>query len=440
MLFRTCARQRHRVSSRCGLLAALSITLLCWADSAWALPGTINLAPFGAATATAADFGSSVEDAIDGNRNGNFYDGSVFYGNAIPESPPLFYEVDLGIDAYIDRVQLLRRTDEDQAVFGNMRLTIYQDDGAGNPGSVAFTHDYLTDSNFESGTWGTTDPDGVMGRHVRLERLDNNYWLTFAEFEVIGSTSPLAFSESDNIAAGKPVTSSSVPGFGALSTSGNDGNIDGNFGHPGYRPVYHSAVQGVGEYWQVDLGSELQLDHLQLFARSDTYSTTEFKVSVLDASQFEVDSFIVENAPLTDPNPGYDHLINTAGIVGQYVRIETTQDEHLVFSELRAFEGPGSAFPLGDYNENGTVDAADYTAWRDAMTAGSTSLPSDPSPGVVDESDFLYWRAHFGETLGAGSGAGGLGDVIGVPEPSTMFLALGLVPLWCRRRRQSSDM
>jgi hypothetical protein len=32
-------------------------------------------------------------------------------------------------------------------------------------------------------------------------------------------------------------------------------------------------------------------------------------------------------------------------------------------------------------------------------------LPNDPTPGVVDESDFLYWRAHFGESLGAGSGA-----------------------------------
>ena len=166
------------------------------ANFAWALPGTTNLARFGTATATGADFGASIEDAIDGNRDGNFYNGSVFYGNAIPESPPLFYEVDLGVDAYIDRVQILRRTDESQAVFGNMRLTIYEDDGAGNPGAVSFTQDYLP-TNFVVGTWGTTDPGasaagGAFGRHVRLERLDNNYWLTFAEFEVIGSTSPLA--------------------------------------------------------------------------------------------------------------------------------------------------------------------------------------------------------------------------------------------------------
>jgi T5SS/PEP-CTERM-associated repeat protein len=72
----------------------------------------------------------------------------------------------------------------------------------------------------------------------------------------------------------------------------------------------------------------------------------------------------------------------------------------------------------GDYNNNGVVDAADYTVWRDALTAGATSLVNDATPGIVDESDFLYWRAHFGETapIGSGSGAGT------VPEPTSISL------------------
>ena len=59
---------------------------------------------------------------------------------------------------------------------------------------------------------------------------------------------------------------------------------------------------------------------------------------------------------------------------------------------------------LGDYNGNDTIDAADYTAWRDALTAGATELLNDPTPGTVDESDFLYWRDHFGESLGSSGG------------------------------------
>src|SRR6266851_4109585 len=68
---------------------------------AWALPGTTNLSllPGVTATATGADFGASITDAIDGNRDGNFGDGSVFYENA--GAPPLFYQVDLGASAYI---------------------------------------------------------------------------------------------------------------------------------------------------------------------------------------------------------------------------------------------------------------------------------------------------------------------------------------------------
>ena len=60
---------------------------------------------------------------------------------------------------------------------------------------------------------------------------------------------------------------------------------------------------------------------------------------------------------------------------------------------------------LGDYNGNGTIDAADYTVWRDALAAGSPSLLNDATPAAVDESDYTYWRAHFGESAGSGATA-----------------------------------
>lgn len=432
-------RQSDRFSvrffKRAAIGAGLAATLVA-GERAWALPGTTNLAPFGTATATGADFGASIEDGIDGNRNGDFNAGSVFYGNAIPESPPLFYEVDLGANAYIDRVQILRRTDADQGVFGNMRLTIFEDDGNGNPGAVAFTKDYLTGEfglgGFEHGSWGTTEPSlnavgGTLGRHVRLERIDNNYWLTFAEFEVIGRATPLEFGESKNIARGKSVTTSSAPGFFSEITSGNDGNIDGNFGTSGYRPVYHSSTIGVGEFWQLDLGAETQLDHLELFTRSDHYSTSEFKVSVLNQSQAVVSSFTVVNNPLTDPNPGFDHLINTAGVIGQFIRIETTKEEHLVFSELRAFSGPGSALFEADFNGDGKVDGDDLAKWKNDFSGPGSDANGD---NVTDGADFLIWQRQLG-------GGASVPAVSAVPEPTAFLLlataSLGLGTL--RRRR-----
>jgi hypothetical protein len=307
----------------------------------WAHASKINLSllPGATATATGADFGSSIGDAIDGNRDGNFGNGSVFYENA--GAPPLFYQVDLGTNAYIDRVQLLRRTDATQGVFGNVRLSIYPDDGSGNPAAVpSFQHDYQT-SSFTVGTWGTVDPGGsapggANGRFVRLERLDNNYWLTFSEFEVIGSLSPMAATETNNLAAGKPVTTLSPPGYGALITSGNDSNINGDFDDPA-RSVYHSTNYGAGEYWRVDLGATTTLDFAELFARSGVHTTSQYKVSVLDSGLNVVGSVIVDNAPPDGPNPGWDHTVDLSGLTGRYVQVEATQEQYLSFTELRVF-------------------------------------------------------------------------------------------------------
>jgi len=87
---------------------------------------------------------------------------------------------------------------------------------------------------------------------------------------------------------------------------------------------------------------------------------------------------------------------------------------------------------LGDYNENDEIDAADYTVWRDALTAGSSILPNDSTPGVVDESDFTYWRDNFGAVLGAGAGSGSAA----IPEPGSLVLAvLAVAGLLSFRRR-----
>ena len=88
----------------------------------------------------------------------------------------------------------------------------------------------------------------------------------------------------------------------------------------------------------------------------------------------------------------------------------------------------------GDYNQNGTVDAADYTVWRNNLGSG-TALPNDDTPGV-DANDYTRWKTHFGEGS-AGSGAGsGSGATAAVPEPATFSLvalsALSLVVI-CRR-------
>lgn len=88
----------------------------------------------------------------------------------------------------------------------------------------------------------------------------------------------------------------------------------------------------------------------------------------------------------------------------------------------------------GDYNEDHVVDGADYTTWRDAVTAGLSTLPNrdNANMGLIGEADFLSWRAHYGESEGAGAGIGSAA----VPEPASVVLAgLAVLGLMSFRRR-----
>jgi hypothetical protein len=86
--------------------------------------------------------------------------------------------------------------------------------------------------------------------------------------------------------------------------------------------------------------------------------------------------------------------------------------------------------PLGDYNEDGTINAADYTVYRNRKSGiGGTTLPNDAGALGVTIDDFNYWKAHFGETYG--SGAAVFDRPANVPEPASLILAcLAYCGLW----------
>jgi hypothetical protein len=64
---------------------------------------------------------------------------------------------------------------------------------------------------------------------------------------------------------------------------------------------------------------------------------------------------------------------------------------------------------LGDYNDNGTVDVADYVVWRNAL-GSAVVLPNDSTPGTVTQADYDVWRANFGRSLVAVAEARVLAD------------------------------
>lgn len=80
--------------------------------------------------------------------------------------------------------------------------------------------------------------------------------------------------------------------------------------------------------------------------------------------------------------------------------------------ESQAFDA--GAANDGDYNNNGRVDAADYTVWRDNLGAG-TSLPNDSIGTPIGQAHYDQWEANFG---GEGGGAGW--REFGAPNPNAI--------------------
>jgi formylglycine-generating enzyme required for sulfatase activity len=87
---------------------------------------------------------------------------------------------------------------------------------------------------------------------------------------------------------------------------------------------------------------------------------------------------------------------------------------------LRLATIEGGSPVIGDYNNNGTVDAADYVVWRDHLGT-SFQLQNESStstPGSVTQDDYDIWKARFGSISGSASATG----ASIVPEPATALL------------------
>jgi glucose/arabinose dehydrogenase len=98
-----------------------------------------------------------------------------------------------------------------------------------------------------------------------------------------------------------------------------------------------------------------------------------------------------------------------------------------------------NALLTGDYNTDGTVDAADYTVWRDTLgqTVPNGTGADGNGNGMIDTDDYNFWANNFGHSVHTQSGSGA---ATAVPEPAAMaltFQMLGLCGIMygVRRRR-----
>src|SRR4029078_240372 len=72
--------------------------------------------------------------------------------------------------------------------------------------------------------------------------------------------------------------------------------------------------------------------------------------------------------------------------------------------EVQTLPLPNAVY--GDYNVDGIADGGDYVLWRKTMSSSVTPYTSADGSGngSIGLEDRFVWRAHFGETVAAGSG------------------------------------
>ncbi len=136
------------------------------------------------------------------------------------------------------------------------------------------------------------------------------------------------------------------------------------------------------------------------------------------------------NGPAT-LEAGYQYTFTTWLMSGTLDEVQT----HMNWLKSNNLRGQITVADLsGDYNGNGTVDAADYVVWRNTLGQQAVGFAADGNGNSeIDAGDLAVWRANFGLSR---SGAGSSVAYAVVPEPTTMFLLLfAVISLLARKGR-----
>lgn len=171
--------------------------------------------------------------------------------------------------------------------------------------------------------------------------------------------------------------------------------------------------------WSGLAGNELADEDWQKSANSDANRLTE--TNPFGEEQFVADAVTrLGVGGLFDPN-GVQDLAFEFVLAGD----SDATTGIVVYAD---FAAEGLA---GDYNNDGVVDARDYTVWRDNLGT-SVTLPNDETPGSVTAADYEVWRTNYGQSAGASVASA-------APEPSGFAIALlsGATLVRARRRRGS---
>ncbi len=253
-------------------------------------------------------------------------------------------------------------------------------------GSMWTNNGLIFVSSFGPGTGTLTVTNGgtvaaLGGLSVRLQGILRG------DSQIIGNVS--------NIGSVDP--GASISSIGTLS-------IDGNYN------------QGATGNLRIEMASTASVDKLAITG------------SAALAGTLDIDETI-DFLPSAGDN--YD-ILDAASVTGAFATIDLpTLPAGLMWNASQLYTaGVLSVALAGDYNLNGTIDAADHVVWRKTLGQMGAGLAADGNGnGTIDPGDYNIWLAHFGETVGSGAALGPPFDAA-VPEPtSAVLLGLGIIAM-----------
>jgi T5SS/PEP-CTERM-associated repeat protein len=285
-------------------------------------------------------------------------------------------------------------------------------------GTLSITAGGQVNSNMPSflglsnGSTGTASVDGVGSK-----------WANGSSLDVGRSGSgTLTVSNGGTVSVGGPLT---VGGLGEIHGNGFiTGNVqNGGLVSPGDSP---GALHITGDYAQAAGGKLLiELAGTTPGSQYDQLLVTG-KVTLDGTLQVLLNGF--------SPIPGNTfQILDFASLTGTFATMNLpTLSGGLTWNTSQLYvSGVLTVGVPGDYNHNGTVDAADYTVWRDTLGQTGAGLAADGNHDqLIDTADYNLWKANFGQAAGSGSHTTG-----SVPEPATaVMLSLGMLAIFGPRR------
>jgi endonuclease/exonuclease/phosphatase family metal-dependent hydrolase len=244
--------------------------------------------------------------------------------------------------------------------------------------------------------------------------------------DALGPTAHIIYSGDFNLVGGR-----SEPAWSTLTAPGNGQAIDptgaANWTNSSntWKYLYSESTTSLSRRYDFELVSSAMLNQPGVRLASDTSdpftgnfpsSKYPYAYEVFGNNGTTTLSSVINSASNTSLND----LTSPSTILNDMMEPYAGNGQQFVGSDhLPVVADYNVTLLAGDFNNDGSVGAADYAEWRKRF--GS----------LYTQADYDIWRAHFGQPAGSGSGVDAMADV---PEPTTLMLfGIGVLIVVFRR-------